>query len=180
PDMLTDYERGQLKTLSNVEIRPAVHYRDAPEIISTFDVCILPHRRTPFTESLNPIKLWEYLASGKPIAATSVAGFRDFAHLCFLGDGAAGFVAACNAAYGDGTARGEERVRVAEANSWKSRVDDLEEVFRQEGWIGRPWAEAARHSREVFPSLGSNAVNISRSNVSEASMREVALESNCQ
>ena len=178
--MLTDYERGQLKTLSNVEIRPAVHYRDAPEIISTFDVCILPHRRTPFTESLNPIKLWEYLASGKPIAATSVAGFRDFAHLCFLGDGAAGFVAACNAAYGDGTAKGEERVRVAEANSWKSRVDDLEEVFRQEGWIGRPWAEAARHSREVFPSLGSNAVNISRSNVSEASMREVALESNCQ
>ena len=157
PDMLTDHERLHLGGLSNVEIRKAVHYRDAPGVLSTFDVCILPHRRTPFTESLNPIKLWEYLASGKPIAATSVAGFRDFAHLCSLGDGSAGFVAACDAAYGMGAERGGERVQAAEANSWKSRVDDLQEIFRQEGWIGRPASEAGRHFLKAGAGAGISA-----------------------
>ena len=34
---------------------------------------ITPHRVTPFTESLNPIKLWEYLAAGKPIVGILAA-----------------------------------------------------------------------------------------------------------
>ncbi len=49
-----------------------------------FDVCLTPHLVTPFTESLNPIKLWEYLAAGKPIVATPVAGFREYPELVRL------------------------------------------------------------------------------------------------
>ncbi|GAB3611051.1 hypothetical protein GCM10027414_31770 [Humibacter ginsengiterrae] len=41
------------------------------------DVLIVPHVVTPFTESLDPIKLYEYAAVGRPVVATPVAGFRD-------------------------------------------------------------------------------------------------------
>ena len=41
------------------------------------DVIIVPHLRTPFTESLDPIKAYECRAVGRPVVATDVAGFRD-------------------------------------------------------------------------------------------------------
>jgi glycosyltransferase involved in cell wall biosynthesis len=177
PCMLTEHESSLLGALSNVEVHPEVHYREVPRVLASFDVCILPHRKTPFTESLNPIKLWEYLASGRAIAATSVAGFRDFAHLCNLGDGAAGFVAACHAAYREDGAKAEARVAVAEANSWRSRVEDLVEVFRQESWVGASfgkWAAtegmaSGEHSSDVAMVVADSLIG---------SMREVALESN--
>ena len=61
----------------NVYFTGAVPYSRVPEYMAGFDVCVVPHRVTAFTESLNPIKLFEYLAAGKPIVATDVAGFRE-------------------------------------------------------------------------------------------------------
>jgi glycosyltransferase involved in cell wall biosynthesis len=41
------------------------------------DVLVVPHVVTDFTDSLDPIKLYEYQAVGRPVVSTSVAGFRD-------------------------------------------------------------------------------------------------------
>lgn len=41
------------------------------------DVLVVPHAVTPFTDSLDPIKLHEYAAVGRPVVSTPVAGFRD-------------------------------------------------------------------------------------------------------
>lgn len=41
------------------------------------DVLVVPHVVTSFTESLDPIKLYEYQAAGRPVISTPVAGFRD-------------------------------------------------------------------------------------------------------
>lgn len=38
---------------------------------------VVPHRVDDFTDSLDPIKLYEYLAVNRPIVSTPVAGFRD-------------------------------------------------------------------------------------------------------
>lgn len=38
---------------------------------------VVPHVVTAFTDSLDPIKLYEYQAVGRPIVSTPVAGFRD-------------------------------------------------------------------------------------------------------
>jgi glycosyltransferase involved in cell wall biosynthesis len=138
PDHLSAEERKVLQTRSNIQIRPPVPYSRMPDLLSEFDVFLVPHRQTPFTESLNPIKLWEYLAAGKPIAATPVAGFRDYAHLCHLGQGPAEFVSACHAALAEGSRLQRERIRVAEAHSWENRAEDALDLFRQEGWIGAP------------------------------------------
>jgi len=138
PDLLTVPERKKLLAEANVQLLEQVHYAEVPRIIAGFDVCILPHRCTPFTESLNPIKLWEYLASGKPVAATPVAGFRERAHLCHLGLGRDGFLAACNEAFLEDGSRSSARIREAESNSWKARSEQLLEAFRQMGWLGRP------------------------------------------
>ncbi len=148
PDLLTPVEKQRLEKHPNIQRLDAVDYKNVPGVIAGFDVCILPHLRTPFTESLNPIKLWEYLASSKPVAATPVAGFREMAHLCHLGVGASGFVAACGKALTEDPSRAASRVAEAEANSWRARSEQLLEVFRQQGWLGRPMPKPRRATRQ--------------------------------
>lgn len=50
---------------------------DVPAYLQHADVLVVPHVVTPFTESLDPIKLYEYRAVGRPVVSTPVAGFRD-------------------------------------------------------------------------------------------------------
>ena len=41
------------------------------------DVLVVPHVVTAFTDSLDPIKLYEYQAVGRPVVSTAVAGFSE-------------------------------------------------------------------------------------------------------
>lgn len=50
---------------------------DVPGYLQHADVLVVPHVVTPFTESLDPIKQYEYRAVGRPVVSTPVAGFRD-------------------------------------------------------------------------------------------------------
>lgn len=50
-----------------------------PGYLQHADVLVVPHVVTPFTESLDPIKVYEYRAVGRPVVTTPVAGFRDLA-----------------------------------------------------------------------------------------------------
>ena len=48
-----------------------------PAYLRHADVLVVPHAVTPFTDSLDPIKRYEYQAAGRPVVATPVAGFAD-------------------------------------------------------------------------------------------------------
>lgn len=117
----------------------AVPYARIPEAMAQFDVCIVPHVETVFTESLNPIKLWEYLAAGKPIVSTNIAGFRDYACFCRIASGSKAFVAACRAALDESDDRSSERIAEARLHTWDARVDALLGECAELGWISPDW-----------------------------------------
>jgi glycosyltransferase involved in cell wall biosynthesis len=48
-----------------------------PSYLTNADALVVPHVVTDFTESLDPIKVYEYLAAGRRIVSTPVAGFRE-------------------------------------------------------------------------------------------------------
>ena len=48
-----------------------------PAYLKSADVLVVPHVVTEFTDSLDPIKVYEYLAAARPVVSTPVAGFRD-------------------------------------------------------------------------------------------------------
>lgn len=52
-------------------------YAVVPAYLQHADVLVVPHVVDDFTDSLDPIKLYEYQAVGGPVVATPVAGFRD-------------------------------------------------------------------------------------------------------
>jgi glycosyltransferase involved in cell wall biosynthesis len=84
-----------LRKHPNLHAPGSVPYSAIPEVMARFDVCIVPHLQSQFVESLNPIKLWEFLACGKPIVSTDVAGFRDFPALVRLAKNAPSFLQEC-------------------------------------------------------------------------------------
>ena len=133
PNMLPPETTEKLRAQPNISLRGAVPYAQIPQSMSEFDVCVVPHVESAFTESLNPIKLWEYLAAGKPIVSTNIAGFRDYQPLCRIASGSDAFVQACREAAEEASGDNSEQVaaRQAEAakNSWKSRVDEIVEVL---------------------------------------------------
>ncbi|MEU2201901.1 glycosyltransferase [Isoptericola sp. NPDC019482] len=52
-------------------------YDQIPAYLTHADVLVVPHHVDAFTDSLDPIKLYEYLAAGRPVVSTPVSGFRD-------------------------------------------------------------------------------------------------------
>lgn len=125
PDHLGAAASTRLRELGNVTLRGAVPYSCVPDQIDGFDVCMVPHKESAFTDSLNPIKLWEYLAAGRPIVSSDVAGFRDYPHLCRIASGPEAFAAACAEALREGGARSAARREEAARHSWTRRADDL-------------------------------------------------------
>jgi glycosyltransferase involved in cell wall biosynthesis len=79
PDALGAPARRMLGAEPNVHLLGARPYADVPAYLQHADVVLVPHRVTPFTESLDPIKAYECLALLTPTVATPVAGFRELA-----------------------------------------------------------------------------------------------------
>lgn len=63
--------------LANVRWLGPVPHEDLPHFVAEMDVCLIPFRVTPLTRGVNPNKLWEYLALGKPVVSTD---FSPFVH----------------------------------------------------------------------------------------------------
>jgi glycosyltransferase involved in cell wall biosynthesis len=53
-----------------------VPYERIPSLLSAADVCLLPFQTVPATEHIVPIKLYEYMASGRPVIASPLPGVR--------------------------------------------------------------------------------------------------------
>jgi glycosyltransferase involved in cell wall biosynthesis len=74
-------------------------YADVPSIVRAFRVGLIPFRRTPLTEAVNPVKLYEYAAAGVPTVTTRFTDDVDaWGDAAQVADGADAFVAACRAA----------------------------------------------------------------------------------
>ncbi|MDL9978279.1 glycosyltransferase [Microbacterium sp. ASV49] len=62
---------------SGVLLLGARPHDDVIAYLQHADVLVVPHVVTPFTDSLDPIKLYEYEAVGRHVVSTAVAGFRE-------------------------------------------------------------------------------------------------------
>ncbi len=111
--------------LPNVRRFGAVTYAHLPEALAAFDVAILPYVRSELTRSINPLKLREYLASGRPVVATSLPEVARFAPEVQLADTADDFVAAAERCLEGPRDRREARAESLANDSWDARARRL-------------------------------------------------------
>ena len=129
PNLLDQAEQQSLDRFSNIVFTGSQSYTDLPDIMRAFDVCMVPHLVTPFTESLNPIKLWEYLAAGKPIVSTNVAGFRDYPNLVSVAATSDDFVSLLVLASSESLDLPSQRREAARQHTWDQRIETIEALL---------------------------------------------------
>lgn len=106
---------------------PRAHTK-VPGYLQHADVLIVPHLVDEFTESLDPIKLYEYQAVGRPIAATPVAGFRELT-------GTPGVMIETADSFADALAEliqaPPQTVGPFAPADWEDRVDSMQDVLER-------------------------------------------------
>ena len=135
PASLTGDERQVLDAFTNVHLFGPRRYQDVPAYVQHADVLIVPHVVTPFTESLDPIKAYECLATGRPTVSTPVAGFRDLPAPIVVAD-ARHFVDAVR----ESIRTWQPSVPATNVASWATRAD---------AFAGEMHAAASAHLRRV-------------------------------
>lgn len=112
----------RLPRAPNVHLLPPVPYERLPSYLAGFDVCLLPNRINACTDGNDPLKLYDYLATGKPIVATRTAGTEGLERLVRLADGPESFLRAVDEALTEGEEPRRARQEAARAHSWDARV----------------------------------------------------------
>ncbi|MFN3786143.1 MAG: hypothetical protein ACK4RS_04820, partial [Thiothrix sp.] len=65
---IDDHYAGKLP--NNIQLYPACHHSAALQAMQEFDVGLIPFKRNPVTDAVDPIKYYEYRALGLPVIAT--------------------------------------------------------------------------------------------------------------
>lgn len=65
-----------LRDVPNVVVRGWHARAEILAMIKASRVCLLPHVRTPLTEAMSPLKLYEYLAAGRPTVSSDLPPVR--------------------------------------------------------------------------------------------------------
>jgi hypothetical protein len=112
----------RLETEPNVLIGGPVARRELVGLVAAADVCLLPHVRNSLTEAMSPLKLYEYLAGGAPVAALDLPPIRGIDPRVVI---AAELSDAVRSARALGRAGVAERRRFAETHSWTARQERI-------------------------------------------------------
>lgn len=121
----------RLERLRNVHILGLRPYEILPRIIQGFDVCLVPFREDRLLKYIDAIKVYEYLAMGKPVVAYNYEGTAGLVGLCALFSSREEMVQAIERelAAGDDTEKCLARREFAVANSWDKRCEKIEEAL---------------------------------------------------
>lgn len=91
--------------------------------LSQWSVCLIPFSKTPFTRTIYPLKINEYLAAGKPVVTTDFADLSDFEGIIRIGTDSASFIRGIQRELrGDNRLKASKRRDFAVENSWEVRT----------------------------------------------------------
>lgn len=125
----TEGALARITRLANVHWLGRKRYEEIPRYIAGFDVGICPYLWNAATRSVFPLKLYEYLAAGKPVVASGCPDLAGMEPHVVLTRNADEFVAATAAALDRRRpAERAERAAIAAENSWETRTDRLLEI----------------------------------------------------
>lgn len=115
---------SNLRTLPNLHFAGAQPYRELPGWAKTFDAAIIPYRLNRQVANANPLKLREYLATGKPVVSVRNAEIEKFAQWVGIADDREGFLAALDSALAnDSPQAAAQRIASVADQTWDHRVE---------------------------------------------------------
>lgn len=127
---------GPLYNIKNVPQRENLYwlgkkpYGQLASYVQEFSVGIIPFRKSPMIESVNPIKMWEYLAAGLPVVTTDIPEAKKYPEIVMSCENENQFIE--NIRYSileDSLKEQAARLNLAEHNSWETRARQVVDII---------------------------------------------------
>jgi glycosyltransferase involved in cell wall biosynthesis len=120
---------GELEHMPNFIFVGPKPYETLPSWAKAFDVAIIPFRQNELVRNVNPLKLREYLATGKPVVSVPMPELKRFAHCVGLASTPEEFLREIERALSeDDDDKRLKRRREVSGMTWDARVTEVLEV----------------------------------------------------
>ncbi|MCA1687540.1 MAG: glycosyltransferase [Actinobacteria bacterium] len=122
-------ERGFLE-LPGVDYRGEVPHAELPASLSGVDAFVLPYRVNGLTRGISPAKIYECLATGRPVVAAPLPALEELAGHVYLAQRPEDYVEVLRNLEGLETEeKRRARIELARKNSWEARFGEIEEAL---------------------------------------------------
>jgi len=123
--------RRRLRVLANTKLLGEIPYNDVPLFYSDCSVLLIPFRRGPIVDRVDPVKMYEAWAAGRPVVAPPMPSLMNWRRpLLYTYDG---FEAAeeglVDALAEDSDEARRQRAEIAAEHTWDHRAAVLEAVL---------------------------------------------------
>lgn len=121
-----------LSIYSNVAFFNSVTAQEVPQLLSKYDLGIIPYKMNEVNKNIYPLKINEYLAVGVPVVMTAFANLNDFKSIVKTAETKELFKAHIeNELKNDSNALIQERIEFAKLNSWESRAIAFSDIIEK-------------------------------------------------
>ncbi len=113
----------ELASLDRVRLIPPVSFDSLPSFGKAADVLIMPYADLPVNHAIQPLKLLEYLSTGKPVVVRDLPSTRPWSDCLHLASTADDFADGVCRALGEGLSAEQQqsRRRRLERESWREK-----------------------------------------------------------
>jgi glycosyltransferase involved in cell wall biosynthesis len=119
-------------TAPNVHYLPGQPYNAMPSFIRGFDVCMIPYKVDARTLAANPVKLREYLASGKPVISTRLPEVLIYDDVVRFASTAEEFIVQAEQILAeDSQDHGRKRMERVRSESWEVVAEKFREIVEE-------------------------------------------------
>jgi glycosyltransferase involved in cell wall biosynthesis len=117
--------------ISALSAQPNIHllgpraYAELPSVLRGADAGLIPYADNALTESIFPMKVYEYLAAGLPVLATPLPALAQLSEIATAADAAQAAQLLDRALAEDSPERRARRSRDAQEHSWERRLEEI-------------------------------------------------------
>lgn len=115
------FDPAPLRACPNIHVLGPQDYDAFPAFLKGMDVCIMPFPLNEITRNGDALKLYEYLAGGRPVVSTPVPAARRLAGAVRIADTHAQFIAEVEAALAEPPEAQADRLAAVRPHSWDAR-----------------------------------------------------------
>ncbi len=126
PDSQMEALRGE----SNIHFLGPKSYENLPDHLAAFNVAVIPCPLNEYTQSMFPMKFFEYMAAGKPIVARNIDSLQEYLDFFYPYQDGAMLEMQISAAMERGVAYPEDSDALALENTWAKRLEKMLGVLK--------------------------------------------------
>lgn len=128
-----DTNIGLCDNINNIIFTGIQPYNCIPNILNRIDITVMPFKKNDLIESVNPVKIYEYLAMGKPVIALKYSETEKFKDLIYTYKTEEEFQKLLYKSINEtkDNIRIQKKIDFANKNSWLERTNEFQKIINR-------------------------------------------------